>query len=206
MLRNVNEACSDQASTSNSTTQGRRRAATRLTLALAAGAALAGLSTRAQAASASWTGTTNNDWNLGTNWSGGAVPAGVGTLGFATINLSTGNFPVLTAPGSTFLPSDITLGEGTGLSGRLDVRSGTLNTGTGNFLYVGRNTSTFAANAGTGILNIADTSVVGGGITGFGTGSASLVIGNGTGGRLSIGAGTAAIGTVNINTTGTITV
>src|SRR5690349_5171704 len=122
MLRNVSEACVPHFSSINSTKQlsrakksctsrRRARAASSVALALAMGTVLAELSPSAKAQSQSWTGATNQDWNTATNWSNNAFPNGVGTLGFATINLSTGNFPVITA-NSVFLPSDVTIGEG----------------------------------------------------------------------------------------------
>src|SRR4051812_3699394 len=45
----------------------------RLLLASASAAALIALST-ASASAQSWTGTTSNDWTVGSNWSGGVVP------------------------------------------------------------------------------------------------------------------------------------
>ncbi|MES2661140.1 MAG: autotransporter-associated beta strand repeat-containing protein [Verrucomicrobiota bacterium] len=118
-----------------------------------------------------WTGTTSQDWNAAANW-GGAFPTGS-----ATINLATGNFPIIGANPS-FTPVDIIVG--TGGAGRLDQSAGTAATGAGNWLFVG-------ANGGTGTYNL--------------TGSASL-----NAGAVNVGAwgSGGATGTMNVNTSGTI--
>jgi T5SS/PEP-CTERM-associated repeat protein len=72
-------------------------------------------------------------------------------------------------------------------------------TANGNWFMIGRDTTTAS-----GTYNLADTSVAGGGISGFATGSGNLTVG-----KLWIGgahfAGVGGTGVVNINTTGTIT-
>jgi autotransporter-associated beta strand protein len=138
-----------------------------------------------------WTGTTNQDWNTTTNWD--VAPGGTNL----TINLATGNFPIISAT-PTFTPVDILVGVGA--TGKLDQRAGTAATGNGNWQVVGRNAS------GNGTFNLADTSTTGGTLTGFGTGSGSMNVGgpSTTGGRLILGDAGNSVGTVNMNTTGTL--
>ncbi len=137
---------------------------------------------------ATWVGGTSTDWNNTANWNG--APAGNND----TVNVSTGNFPIITS-NSTFTPVDIFVGSGSGATGRLDHRAGTAATGNGNWFFVG-------VNSGTGIYNLADTSVTSGGVSGFGMGSGSLTAGRFyVGGADFNGSGT---GTANINTSGTL--
>ena len=107
----------------------------RVAMAIAMGAVVAEISPlfsrSALAADGTWTGATSQDFNLATNWSGGVFPTG----GTATINLSTGNFPLFTGT-QAFTPTDIVVG-GSGTAGRIDVRSGTLTNGNGNWTFVG---------------------------------------------------------------------
>ena len=95
-------------------------------------------------------------------------------------------------------PVDIVVGEGPGVSGRLDHTAGNASTGAGNWMKVGRN-------GGTGTYNLANTAGTGGTFTGFAQGSGSMTT---NGGRLYVGgeAGTGSNGTVNVNTSGTLTV
>jgi len=145
----------------------------------------------ATAQGATWTGTTNQEWNTATNWD--VAPGGT-TL---TINLASGNYPIISST-PTFTPIDILIGVGT--SGRLDQRAGTAATGNGNWLVVGRN------NSGNGTFNLADTSTTGGTLTGFGTGTGSMNVGgtSTTIGRLIVGDAGSSTGTVNVNTSGTL--
>ena len=148
------------------------------------------------------------DWNTASNWSQGRVPVKVDDNNFddAIINVNTG-FPVINADLSA-VPRDVIVGGGAGTSGRVDQTAGTATTGSGNWLYVARD-------AGTGVYNLANTATTGGTLTGYGTGSGSIDVGGGpghagTGGRLYVG-GTefgagGAVGTLNVNTTGTLTV
>lgn len=94
-----------------------------------------------------------------------------------TINTATGNYPVLGAD-STLAAVDITIGSG-GASGRLDHTAGLLSAGSGNWSFVGN------GGGSTGVYNL--------------SGSASF-----TSGRLLI-AQAGSTGTVNMNTTGTLT-
>lgn len=139
------------------------------------------------------------DWNTAANW-GGALPLATESI---TINLATGNFPVITADPS-FTPVDISVGTA-GTTGRLDQRAGTVATGNNNWLFAGR------GNAGVGTYNLADTSVTSGAtagaLTGFGPGTGSINVGGATtttGGRLVLGDGGTSIGTFNMNTSGTL--
>lgn len=139
-----------------------------------------------------WTGTTNQDWNTATNW-GGAFP-----VGNTTVNTATGNFPIISAS-SAFTPVDIIVGAG--VAGRVDHRAGALSTGLDNWMIVGRNAG------GNGTYNLADTSVTGqANLTTFGQGSGGITVGGAStvGGRLILGDTSTSVGTLNMNTTGTL--
>jgi len=140
-----------------------------------------------------WSGTTNQDWNTATNW-GGAFPAGANAL----INTATGNFPLISA-NPTFTPVDIIIGQANN-TGRLDQTAGTAATGNGNWMVVGQGA------LGNGTFNLADTAATGGTLTGFAAGTGSVNVGgtSTTIGRLVVGDGTTSVGTVNMNTTGTL--
>jgi fibronectin-binding autotransporter adhesin len=85
-------------------------------------------------ADATWVGGTSQDWNNAANWS--SSPAN--PTGNFTINTNAaGVYPILSA-NSAFSPADIDIGTGTNY-GRLDQTAGSLATGPGNWLYVGRN-------------------------------------------------------------------
>ena len=143
------------------------------------------------AQAATWTGTTDQNWNTTSNWD--VAPGGTNL----TINTATGNFPIITAT-PTFTPVDIIVG--TGAAGRVDLRAGTAATGNGNWLVIGRNAG------GNGTFNLADTSTTGGTLTGFGTGTGSMNVGgtSTTIGRLVVGDAGSSVGTVNVNTSGTL--
>jgi autotransporter-associated beta strand protein len=145
-----------------------------------------------------WIGGTagaEQDWNTAANW-GGAFPTGN-----ATVNIGTGNFPILSAE-PAFTPVDIIIG--TAATGRFDQRAGTVATGNGNWIYVGQGA------AGNGTYNLADTSVTSGPtagpLTGFGPGTGSANVGgpSTTGGRLVVGDGNTSVGVVNVHTSGTL--
>ncbi|WP_035610491.1 autotransporter-associated beta strand repeat-containing protein [Haloferula sp. BvORR071] len=155
------------------------------------------LSAPAAYAGTNWIGGTvgaEQDWNNVGNW-GGAFP-----VGNTTVNVSTGNFPVISAD-PAFTPVDLIVAPTA--AGRLDQRAGTVATGAGNWVYVGQ--STF-----TGVYNIANTAVTTGptvgALTGFGPGTGSMNVGGAstTGGRLVVGGGGSSIGTFNMNTSGTV--
>ena len=140
-----------------------------------------------------WTGANTRDWNLPGNWSEGVVPTKAANHN-AVINTSVPNVATITQ--GIIPPADIIVG-GAGGNGRLAHLAGDASTGTNNWMYVG-------TAGGTGVYNLADTSVVGPGISGYGLGSGSM---NTNGGRFVVGGPTAgSTGTVNINTTGTLTV
>ena len=143
-----------------------------------------------------WSGAVSRDWNDPLNWDG-AFPTGN-----ATVNIAVGNTPIISAD-SLFQPVDIFVGNGSGTVGLLDHRAGLAKTGQENWMYVG-------VAGGTGTYNLADSSTTGGTLTGMGTGSGSILIGNnGPGGRLYVGGhqnGGGGTGTVNVNTTGTMTI
>jgi autotransporter-associated beta strand protein len=169
----------------------------RVAMAIAMGAVIAEispLSSRSALADATWTGATNQDWNTATNWTNNAFPS----AGVATIDTSTGNFPVFTGP-AAFTPTDIVVG-GVSSTGRLDVRSGTISNGAGNWTFLGRA-------GGSGTINLADTTNTTtnvGALTGFGMGSGNFAnTGNVyIGGVYYDGNGT---GVFNVNTSGSFT-
>jgi hypothetical protein len=135
-----------------------------------------------------WTGAIDQDWNNVGNWD--VAPGGT----HVTINSTVGYPIVSSAP--TFTPIDIFVGGG-GV-GRLDQVTGTLNTGDGNWMFVGQ------AAGGGGTYNLANTSGTGGTFTGYAQGDGSLNVGGATqNGVLHVGIdGTT--GVVNVNTSGTI--
>lgn len=142
-----------------------------------------------------WNGTTNTDWNTASNWSLGRVPAfpngdpSPNDYDDAIINITS---PIATLSANAAAnPRDIGIGSA-GNSGRLDHTAGSISTGSGNWVYCGRD-------GGTGVYNLADTSVAGGGVTGYGQGSGSL-----NAGQIRVGLGNGGTGTFNINTTGTV--
>ncbi|HYE18832.1 MAG TPA: autotransporter-associated beta strand repeat-containing protein [Tepidisphaeraceae bacterium] len=190
----------NRGSRKGSTKVSRGRAMSRLALALAASwvvAELTPLGGTTARADATWVGDTSPDWNVAANWtSDPANPAGN-----FFVNLATGNIATLDAD-SAFVPNDLLIGNGGTNVGRLDHRAGGLSlantTANGTWMVVGR-----GSNTAVGTYNLADTSAVGTGISGFATGSGSLTVG-----KLWIGGarfGENGTGTVNINTSGTIT-
>jgi autotransporter-associated beta strand protein len=119
------------------------------------GLILAGLPSISRA-DATWVGDTSQDWNNAANWS--SDPANPTGNFFINTNAA-GTFPVLSA-NSAFSPVDIIIGDGVvgGASntGRLDQTSGTLATGSGNWLMIGRN--------GNGTYNLTGGTLTAGGI------------------------------------------
>jgi autotransporter-associated beta strand protein len=154
-------------------------------------------------AQATWVGDTSNDWNNAANWSSDpATPSGN-----FTVNTATGNYPIVTSTPS-FTPVDIFIGEGAGATGRVDVVGGTLSTGTGNWLIMGRNGGTGTLNVTGGTLNAADihlgrtsntgTATVNVGGTGVINTTGAIVLGDGD------NAGATAVGNFNVNAGGTV--
>lgn len=133
----------------------------------------------AAAHGAVWEGDTSTDWNDDLNWSGDAGTGGSN----AVINSTPANIATLSAD-IVAIPIDILVGDGAGTDGRLIHTAGAASTGSENWMVVGRG-------GGTGIYDL--------------TGSGSMTVGGaGPGGRLYVGdAGT---GTVNMNTSGTLTI
>jgi autotransporter-associated beta strand protein len=137
-----------------------------------------------------WTGTTSSDWNDATNWSEGGVPD---TAFSDNVVVSTvaPNIATITADISS-TPNDIIVTGG----GRIDHRAGIAGTFGGAWMFVGQN-STLS------FYNLADTSTVGAGISGYAQGTGTL---NATG-NLNVAAwGGNRSGTMNINTTGALNV
>ncbi len=128
--------------------------------------------------------TAAGNWNDPANWNvDAALPDNdrfVNNGGTALINGDT-----------SLIIRDMKVGVGAGTSGRVDQVAGNHNT----------NGWTFVGNGGgTGTYNIADTAAAGGTFTGFGTGSGSHTTGDF---RVAEGAGST--GTLNVNTSGTVT-
>ena len=111
------------------------------------------------AGAADWTGTISTDWNTPGNWSGNVVPTGDNAI----VNNASGNIATITADLSA-TPNDIIATGG----GRIDHIAGTAGTGGGSWMFVGQD-STLS------IYNLADTAVAGGGITGYGQGSGTVL-------------------------------
>lgn len=149
-------------------------------------------------AQATWVGDTSQDWNTAGNWSSDpANPTGNFTINTDTV----GVYPILDAA-SVFTPTDLLIADGGTNVGRFDHRTGSLallnTTATGNWMFVAR-----GANTAVATYNLAETSTVGGGVSGFAQGDGGLTVG-----KLFVGGGYYAnggSGAVNINTSGTIT-
>ena len=124
----------------------------------------------------------DQNWDNPVNWEGDVFPEAINL----TVNVdAAGEFPIVSSTPS-FTPIDIFVGTGLepmmGMpnTGRIDHNSGTLSTGAGNWMFVGHE-------GGVGTYNL--------------TGSGSLLADS-----MNIGAwgGNFAVGTVNIDTTGTM--
>ncbi|MEO5915241.1 MAG: autotransporter-associated beta strand repeat-containing protein [Luteolibacter sp.] len=124
-----------------------------------------------------WIGGTSTDWNDNTNWSGGGGTGGSN----AVISTTPANIATISA-NIPATPVDILVGDGGGTNGQLIHNAGSANTGSGNWMVVGRG-------GGTGSYSI--------------SGTAAMTVGNvGTSGRLYVGSGGGSTGTVNVNTSG----
>ncbi len=138
---------------------------------------------------ADWTGSNSTAWNDPANW-GGAFPSGD-----ANVNTMSPNIATITVD-SSFTPNSIYVGSGA----QINHSGGSLSTAVGGWSHVGvwGNTATY---------NLADTSGSGGTFTGYGKGSGNLYLGGlmNVGGGLFDWTGTAGTGTINVNTTGTVT-
>ena len=137
-----------------------------------------------------WIGTTSSDWNDKTNWSEAGVPDTAFSEN-AVVSTVSPNIATITADIS-FTPNDIIITGG----GRIDHRAGIAGTAGSAWMTVGMdNTPSF--------YNLADTSTLGTGISGYAQGTGTL---NATG-NLNLAAwGGNRKGTMNINTTGALNV
>ncbi|WP_244558512.1 autotransporter outer membrane beta-barrel domain-containing protein [Tardiphaga sp. OK246] len=176
----------------------------RLLLASASAMALTVLSAGSAAAQVNWTGSTNNDWMVGSNWQGGAVPVGVavnigttspnptvlgvggaaaGTTGNISVGVIgvTGNLTIQNGSTLTSTGANVRLGQGGGSNGIVTV------TGPGSQWLV-TNGQLVLGFAGNGTLNIENGAKV----------SASASSGT------RVGSGTGSSGTLNINSGGTL--
>lgn len=141
-----------------------------------------------------WNGMTSNDWNTPSNWSLATIPA---IPDHARIDTNVPNTATITADVPQVV--DIIVGMGAGANGVVNHSAGSAATGNDNWMFVGRD-------GGTGVYNLGDASTTGGTFSGIGLGSGSLTTSGG--GRLYVAGhdGAAATGTLNINTTGTVTI
>ena len=157
--------------------------------ALALGALAICLTVAPQASLAQWdNGTGNQQWDDPNNWAPGAFPAGANAL----VNLDGANAAIIdNTPASGIV--DIFVGQGGGNVGQIDHSAGVAGTGAGNWGFIGDI-------GGTGTYNLADPNGVSGTFTGMGTGSGDF-----SAGRLYVGIGGGSDGTLNVNTTGTLT-
>ena len=162
-------------------------------LRLGLGLSMVGLAGQTAHADQTWdNGAGNQDWNNPINWTNDTFPNGT----TAIVNTATANaFPIISATPTSGTPTDIAIGRGAGTSGRLDQTAGSAGTGNNNWIFIGQD-------GGNGTFNLANTAASGSGLTGFAQGS-----GNFTAGRINIGAWSApgATGTLNVNTSGTLT-
>ena len=137
-----------------------------------------------------WSGAVSSDWNDGANWSLGGVPdAAFGDN--AVISTNSPNIATITSD-ITFTPNDINVTAGA----RIDHQAGVAGTANGSWMAIGMDTNTSR-------YNLADTSTVGTGVSGYGQGSGTLNVT----GNLNLAAwGGNRNGTMNINTTGALNV
>jgi autotransporter-associated beta strand protein/T5SS/PEP-CTERM-associated repeat protein len=136
---------------------------------------------------ADWTGASSTDWNTPGNWSGGTVPTGEN----AVVNNASGNIATITSDLAA-TPNDIIVTGGS----RIDHIAGTAGTGGGSWMFVGQD-STLS------IYNLANTTVSGGGISGYGQGTGTV---NATGNFQLAAWGGNRVGTMNMNTVGSLNI
>ena len=137
-----------------------------------------------------WTGATSTDWNDPANWAAGGVPdTAFGDN--AVISTDSPNIATITAD-IAFTPNDINVTAGA----RIDHQAGVAGTANGSWMFVGMDTNPSR-------YNLADTSTVGTGVSGYGQGTGTLNVT----GNLNLAAwGGNRNGTMNINTTGALNV
>jgi autotransporter-associated beta strand protein len=171
-------------------------------------ALLSGLAAAAHAAVATWdAGAGTQEWNNPVNWSNDTFPSGFFPDGVATINTATGLFPIISVT-PIFTPSDIEIGVGAAASGRLDQTGGTASTGSGNWMFIGREGGTGTFNITGGTFNAAEVHMAATGTTANSTvnvsGSgvintaANLVVADGTNNTAT------AVGTLTVSAGGTV--
>ena len=138
------------------------------------------------------------NWNNPENWSLNRIPSSLNAADEdAVVNIAA-PFPIITATGTLAVPRDTKVGLGGGANGRVDHRAGTHSQGNTNWTFIG-------TAGGTGVYNLADTSVNAAGLTGFGLGSGTLNAGR----RFFVGGhydAPGTMGTVNINTSGQLNI
>lgn len=144
-------------------------------------------------ADTAWTGAISPDMTDVGNFTNGLPGPGNGSL---TINDISSNVPVMTA--DIALGWDLLIGTGANTTGRLDQLSGTMSTGSGNWVIMGFNDGSGPASA---TYNLADTTGTGGAFTGFAQGSGSL----NNFGKINMGWDANTTSTLNVNTSGSIT-
>ncbi|BCU78092.1 autotransporter-associated beta strand repeat-containing protein [Luteolibacter sp. LG18] len=148
-----------------------------------------------------WQGDTAPDlhaWTTTGNWDTNALP-GTGTSIF--INTTTAaNYPVLSTGAQN--GSDIYVASFSGNPSRLDITGGSLTSNSTNTSNTAGSFIVAPDAASVATLNIADTSVTGTGLTGFGQGAGSVS----SKGIFLVARTLGATGTVNVNTSGTVAV
>lgn len=147
---------------------------------------------------ADWVGGTvgaEQDWNTGSNWTGGTLP-NAGT-DWANIFSGPSNVPVISAD-STGSPVAIGIGGNSRLDHTAGILTGTASDWPGGSMLIGM----YGA---AGTYNLANTGTTGGTFTGYGTGSGSFATGEW--GSINLGAGwwwDHSTAVMNINTSGTV--
>lgn len=152
-----------------------------------------------------WAGDTSGDWNDPLNWPSDTLPLTNTGVGIQMTGVpETPTYTAKISADSTFSPSEIVIG-GWWATGRLDHTAGIAATSTSGWppgwMLVG-----FGAQ-GNATYNLADTAATGGALTGYGTGSGTmniintLYLGEPNGGGNGNG-----VATVNVNTTGALSI
>jgi autotransporter-associated beta strand protein len=175
-------------------------------LRLSLGLSLAGVVTQQAQADATWVGDSSQNWNTAANWSSDpANPSGNFFINTATV----GVFPVI-GDNATLTPVDLIIGDGTGVTGRLDQTAGTAATGNGNWSFVGRNGGTGIFNASGGTFTTGELYIGGGPYNGGGTGTLTISggaitanstadFGDGSGTNIGLGLDSGSNGTINLH-------
>ena len=140
-----------------------------------------------------WNGNTSMAWNTAGNWADNAAPTGN-----REVNTTSGNIATI-AVDMTPIPVDIFVGNTA--TGILNHTAGLASTGSQNWMFVGQGTGRV------GTYNLAGTGT-GGAFTNKDVGSGTMTVGgtHPTNGDLRIGDGAGSVGTVNVNTSGSLIV